>query len=184
MVFIQAINKNIWPFYLKPKHDELFTSWIYRMAIKSNTKPIPFVKSCFGKESSFWNRDIDLIIPSKIIDKTIKHTPLKKADIIKMSLKTYEGFAFESIKLNSRNLNIGSIGINHRKRQKYGLVYCPICVKQNYYRTSWRLLTSLICVKCNQYLLDRCGKCYSPISFHRINIGNKNQNKGKVVLLL
>lgn len=151
--------------------EELFSSWIYRMSLECNTKPIPFVNSCFGRQVSFWNRDLDLIIPDGIINTIVNHTPLTKREVINMSLQKYSGMAFERLKLNSYNSNVGLIGIRHRKRKKYGLSYCPGCVSKNYYKTSWRLLTSLVCLDCEEHLRDRCPNCKHPISFHRINIG-------------
>lgn len=177
MVFIKSLNKNIWPFYVAPKEDELFTSWFYRMSLESGVKPIPFSNSCFGRDIPFWNRDIDFIIPQKIASVVSKHTPLNEKEIIKMSLQKYSGLAFENLKLNRYNFNVNPIGIKHRKRKQYGLVYCPCCINDNYFRVSWRLETSIVCIKCKTYLIDRCTKCKEPISFHRINFGKRKINK-------
>ncbi len=175
MVYIDSLGKDLWPFYLKPQKNELFSSWIYRMSIESNVKPIPFINSCFGRNISFWNRDIDLNIPENIIRIIANHTPLNRGEVENMSLKKYLGFAFESIDLNSLNKNISSLGIRHRKRRKFGLTFCPSCLNDNYFRVSWRLLTTIVCLECREYLYDRCLKCGSPVSFHRINVGESRK---------
>ncbi|MGG8497149.1 TniQ family protein [Tenacibaculum sp. TC6] len=175
MVFIKSLNKNIWPFYVAPKEDELFTSWFYRMSLECGIRPIPFSNSCFGRDTPFWNRDIDFIIPKKIIQIVLKYTPLNKEEVINMSLQKYSGLAFENLKLNSHNFNVNPIGVKHRKRKQYGLVYCPSCINDNYFRISWRLQTSIFCVKCKKRLIDRCFKCNEPISFYRINFGRKKR---------
>ncbi|MCG7501080.1 TniQ family protein [Tenacibaculum sp. Mcav3-52] len=171
MVYIESLNKSIWPFFLKPFEEELFSSWVYRMSLECGIKPIPFTNFCFGRQRPFWNRDIDLIIPEDIINRILNCTPLSRKEILKMSLESYSGYAFEKLKLNSYNQNIGLLGITHRKRKRFGLAYCPSCIENNYYKTSWRLLTSLVCLECEQCLIDRCPSCYSSISFHRINVG-------------
>ena len=176
MVYVRSLNKNIWPYYIPPYKDELFTSWIYRLSIKSSVKPIPFVNNCFGRDRAFWNRDIDLRIPDEIVNKVLIHTPLKsREDIVNMSLESYAGRVFETLKVNTYTPGISSIGIKHRKRKQFGLSFCPKCISKNYFQKSWRLETSVVCLDCNSLLLDRCPKCGAPISFHRINVGRKSK---------
>ncbi len=45
--------------------------------------------------------------------------------------------------------------------------------KKAYYKKQWRLLISYICCDCEVLLRDCCPKCYNPITFHRLEQGNK-----------
>lgn len=178
MVYIESLNKRIFPYYLAPKEDELFTSWVYRLSHNHNIKPIAFAKYYFKVKASFWNRDLDLNPGPIIIEKVNKHTILSKPKIESLFLKKYEGILFEKINNNGYNLNILPLGINHRKRKKYGQLYCPSCLKKNaYYRTSWRLTSSIVCEKCNDKLYDSCLNCGHKIIFFRNNIGSKSDKE-------
>lgn len=175
MVYIKSIEKEIFPYYLKSKKNELFSSWLCRIAINHKVKPQTFILNYFGRGYPIWNRDIDMLAPSFLIDKVAKHTPMKRVDIINMFLCSYESYVFESVaKKGGATENILPIGINHRKRKRFGLQFCNRCLgkEEPYYRKEWRLSTSIICVSCNVYLQDRCKNCNSPVTFHRINLSN------------
>lgn len=175
MVYVKSLNKNILPYYLPPFEDELFSSWFCRLSINHGLKPQSFILNYLGKDFPFWNRDIDLLSPSVLIKFIQKHTPLEIKSIEKMFLSSYESFAFENKNHNGYNENILSLGIFHRKRKLAGLLCCPSCLYNNhYYKKEWRLITSIICLKCNEYLIDKCKNCTTPITFHRLYIDNNS----------
>lgn len=172
MVFIKQYSKNIWPYYTKPYEDELFTSWFCRLINLHQTKPIPFISNYLDRNSSFFNRDIDVLSPPELVSVINSHTPLDIDTINLMFLKSYEGFVLEKLNPKSYSTNILPIGILHRKRKLFGQMFCPGCLqKSSYYKKEWRLITSILCSKCKIYLQDRCPKCESAIAYHRINIG-------------
>ena len=172
MVYIKTLNKNIFPHYLPPKEDELFSSWFCRLAINHHVKPQTFIQNYFGRHFPIMNRDIDLNTPKQLFEILEKHIPLSKKNLNKLFLSDYVSYAFEKIsEKGGYTNNVLPLGINHRKRKRFGLQFCPSCLKEKiYYRKQWRLATSLICTDCNQYLHDRCFRCSHPIAFHRINI--------------
>lgn len=174
MVYIKAIEKEVFPYFLRPKKNELFTSWLCRLSINHNIKPQSFVLNYFGRNYPIWNRDIDMTPQSSLIHKIVNHTPLKVTEIKNLFLFSYESYAYEMVARNGANTeNILPLGINHRKRKRFGLQFCYKCLNNDaYYKKEWRLITSIVCVKCKVFLQDRCQKCQKPISFHRINIGN------------
>lgn len=177
MVYIATLKKNIWPHYIPPYEDELFSSWLYRLIKEHQVKPLTFINSYFDKGYNFWNRDVDLISSEKLMTIIFNHTLLNKKEISDLFLIKYDGYVFEKLKPNGYNQNITRLGINHRKRKRNGLSFCPKCLKEKtYYKTSWRLFTSILCVKCNCYLHDRCPKCGSPVAFHRLGIGRKKKD--------
>lgn len=172
MVYIPSLKKNILPGYVPPMPDELFSSWICRLAINHKIKPRSFIVNYFGTKEGFWNRDIDTLMIPSVIEFLVNHTPLQHEQIEKLFIKSYEGYVFQKCSDAGSNLGINALGIYHRNRKLFGLTYCPSCLRKlpAYYQKSWRLMTSIVCTECNLYLLDRCPKCNSPITFHRINI--------------
>ena len=176
MVYIKSLDKNIFPNYLKPYNDELLSSWLCRLSINHNVKPQSFFLNFFGQDAAIWNRDIDLYIPRNILEILSNHTPLSFEYISSLLLTTYEGYLYENgnNKLGNKR-NVLKIGIQHRQRRLFGLLYCPICLKKNgYYKKSWRLSTSILCITCNTLLHDKCYKCGCPIMFYRNYMGINN----------
>jgi hypothetical protein len=172
MVFIKELNKEIFPLYLNPLEDELFSSWLCRLSANHLVKTNTFIKNYFGSNIPVFNRDIDVLAPQQIIDKFIQHCPLNELDINNLFIKSLEGFAFENYRPNATIRNVLPVGIRHRTRKHFGQQCCPSCLSKTvpYFKKRWRLITSIICTDCNQFLIDRCFNCNSPITFFRVNM--------------
>ncbi|UCA58626.1 TniQ family protein [Chryseobacterium rhizoplanae] len=172
MPYIQSLGKNIWAKYIPPYQDELFTSWFFRITQAHEVKSHSFGKYYF-KDQQFWNRDVDNM-PTDYLKKVIyDNTPLEYSTIDRLFLNNYQNWLFENHNPNGFTSGILPLGITHRKRKRNGLLYCPTCLKQAYYKKQWRLLISYVCCDCEVLLRDCCPKCYNPITFHRLEQGNK-----------
>ncbi len=173
MVYISSLKKEILPLYTPPYKDEIFSSWYCRLAFRHQVKSETFKKNYLCSNYPLFNRDIDLLSPNDMIDFISNHTPLNKSEINNMFLSSLETYAFEKLNISGHTDNILSIGVNHRKRKRFGVQCCPSCLRKGepYYRKSWRLITSILCVDCSEFLIDRCPICNATISFHRINMG-------------
>ncbi|MFH6957326.1 TniQ family protein [Flavobacterium aquidurense] len=167
------IDKQIWPGYIPPESDELFSSWFIRLCNEHRIKSHSFSKFYFNN-SPIWNRDVDLYCPELIIEKIKTYTFLSDIQIENLFLNSYQDRLFNENR--DKLFTINSLGILHRMRKLNGLRYCPGCIDSEkvYFRKNWRLGISLICSKCNLILLDSCPTCKSPICFHRLETGYKN----------
>lgn len=179
MVIIK--NKNIWPLYIPPEKDELFSSWFCRLSNNHMIRSESFLTNYFGRMLPLWNRDIDMLMPNKYLNTISNHTPLTSLQIRNLFLISFETFAFDKANIHGLTNNILTLGIKHRKRRLNGILYCPNCLKTTpqYFRKQWRLSTSIICLECKCYLLDMCPNCKNPISYHRNNINNINNSTSK-----
>lgn len=175
MPFIASLDKNIWACYVPPYPDELFTSWFFRITQEHGVKSHSFGKYYF-KNQQFWNRDADNM-PTENLKKIIfENTPLEISAIEKMFLTSYESKLFEKHNPNGITTGILPLGINHRKRKHNGLLYCPLCLKKKaFFKKQWRLLISYICCECGTFLRDCCNNCKQPVSFHRLEQGDKQK---------
>lgn len=173
MVFIHKFNKNIFPNYVPPLTDELFSSWLCRLAYSHKIKTNTFINNYLESNYPIWNRDIDCLAPDKLIEILEQHTPLSRTDINNLFFMSLVGYAFEKLPTHTSSKYVLSLGINHRTRKHYGQQCCTGCLSKEtpYYKRKWRLGSSIICVDCNEYLIDRCFNCHSPITFFRINMG-------------
>lgn len=172
MVYIKEFDKRIFPYFIKPEEKELFSSWFCRMAINHGVKPQTFSLNYLGRELPIWTRDVDLFPRSNLIQFIAAHTPLDNSRIFDMFLSSYKTIIFN--KANAFTQNILALGIHHRKRKRKGLMFCWKCLgsKNIYYRKDWRLISSIVCVDCEEFLQDSCPNCLSVVAFHRINMSN------------
>ncbi|MEO9871158.1 TniQ family protein [Ekhidna sp.] len=162
-----AIHEKILP-------DELLTSWLLRFSQKMRVKYHTLCDALFNK-ADLDLRDADLTIKKELIEKLADITFHSKENLNQTTLRSYE----PNLALgNNLNYWILSRGNYHRIPKNNYLVYCPSCLDKDsipYYRRGWRLITTLICVKCQTELLDCCPSCYQPISFLRLDFNNKEK---------
>lgn len=169
MVFIQ--NKNIWPAYIPPQKDELFSSWLCRLSAEHQVKVYTFLKIYFKNSSSFLARNIDLLKPSEIIDGIINHALLDKQQIDNLFLTSYEGIIFEKANCQTYTTGLLPLGIFNQKRINFGTLYCSSCLSKPipYFKKQWRLSISLVCLECNVRLKEKCDNCKRPVMYHLTN---------------
>ncbi|SMG42618.1 TniQ protein [Marivirga sericea] len=164
------------PCFTKPKENELFTCWVYRMAHSHDLKVQTFFKVLFGNYN-IWNRDIDRLVPDEIIHFLSKRNNIDYQKGLATTLKYYEGKLFPKLNFYGNSKWIMPYGIYHRKRFKYGMQFCPTCLNKDdtpYVRVYWRLSLLTFCGNCLKYLLNKCPKCNSPFVFFRQDVGYKN----------
>jgi hypothetical protein len=170
-----SLNK-ILPCSTKPKEDELFSCWLIRLSNAHFYKCHSFYSLLFPKHS-IWNRDIDKSVKKEFLEELSVKTLSTYEELYSTTLKSYEGNLYLNHNPNGNSKWILPLGIEHRKRYKYGLTYCPSCLKKDnndpYYRKSWRLSLSIICESCGCYLRDCCSNCKNPIAFHRNYLGKQ-----------
>ncbi len=174
MVYIKEFKKNIFPAYINPERNELFSSWYCRLAISHYVKPLTFIKNNFGHNAPIFGRDIDYLKPDYLVKFLLNHTPLSKKRIDKLFLTSYNDIYFNNY--SNRKGHILSLGLNNRNRKRFGTMCCPKCLSSTpYYKKEWRLFSTIICMKCKSSLIDRCPNCQKPISYHLIyNSGNQS----------
>ncbi|MFC0428186.1 TniQ family protein [Chryseobacterium scophthalmum] len=172
MVYIKSFDKDIFPLYIAPNKNELFSSWINRLSINHEVKTQTFLKNFFPKSRSYFTRDIDILAPNNLIETINRYTPLSISQINNLFLKSFEGYAFENINTKTITINVLPIGIVNRSKFKHGLQACVKCLNEyKYYQKQWRLSSSILCLDCKLYLIDRCPECNHPLHFFKINKG-------------
>lgn len=164
----------LWPAHPHPFRDELLSSWLVRVAHANGLKVQTFCDHQFGSKRQIWNRDIDRLAPTWLIetmsDKTA--TPLKLA--INTTLQTYEGVLYDKYHPSGQLRWILPLQIYHRKRHGHGIQFCPQCLTEDadpYYRRSWRIAFHTFCSKHRIMMLDRCPHCGNGIAYHRLELG-------------
>ncbi|CAP02598.1 TniQ family protein [Acinetobacter baumannii] len=177
---------NIWPVHLQPFHDELLSSWMIRLAHSNGYKVHDFYAQYFGQDIQIWNRDIDTQTPENIINKLHFYTKQDLSVIKNLSLQSYKNILF--LYSNTAILKgVLSVGINHRLRKKYGLQFCPMCLREDkipYYRKYWRIAYLISCPYHGVKLGNRCFKCNFQITPHRVDMIEKTRLVNKLSIEL
>jgi hypothetical protein len=149
----------------RPQEDELLSSWLTRIAYEHNTNPPTFINLYLPEwEGVLCDRDIDISADDKLLKILTFKSGFNYKTLYNLTLKSYEGYLFEHITPKSRNFFIQPIGNRYIINRKYGLRYCPLCLKNGkfpYFRKKWRLSFSTACIRHKCFLTDRCSDCGS-----------------------
>lgn len=172
---IMAFQLTILPIIVQPKEDELFSSWLFRLATANVSKAYTFTRFHLPAYS-IWNRDIDRLAADTMIERLSLLTEIPFRKIFELTLRSYEQKIFQEANQATKQKWILALGVYHRSWKHNGLQFCPGCLskdEQPYFRKSWRLALSVVCTKCQLLLHDCCPNCNSPATFFRTDIGFK-----------
>jgi len=160
----------LWPVHLKPRPDEVTSSWIVRLAIGHGYTPNLFCRGVWGKKN-IWNRDIDKFPIEGMFPTLSEKTGTPMDAVLGTHLSSYEGRLYREHHPRGSIPWIMPIGVYHRLRESYGQQFCPHCLAEEIYlKKQWRLALVTCCTKHGTILLDRCPECQSPVHFYRDDI--------------
>ena len=171
---IKGLTSSLWPIHTKPLPDELLSCWLIRLAHGHGLKVQTFCNLVFGNKRQVWNRDIDRLAPEWLIDELVARTGTPHEVAYNTTLRPYEGWLFAKFRESGSLSWILTLKMYHRKRQGFGLQFCPQCLREDetpYYRRRWRVVFNVLCAQHNVWMQDRCPSCKSGVAFHRIEMG-------------
>jgi hypothetical protein len=157
------------PCIIRPKEDELFSSWLVRLAYSHQLKPYIFYRMLFPK-FNICNIDIDKSVSDKFIQLLELKTTATYDELLSTTLKFYEGNLYLKNNPYSNIKWLLQLKSAHKAYESFGIVFCPECLKNDkipYFRKHWRLSISIICVKCGIYLHEKCPNCLKSICFYK-----------------
>lgn len=160
-----------------PKPDELLSSWLTRLAHDHLTKTHTFGRMLFPG-ANVWNTDLDRSAPETMLRILAQRTGTPLAQVEQTVLRCYESRLHLHSGQGAITPWVLPLGIYHRTRRYYGLLFCPLCLRKDgatpYFRTHWRLAISYACTQCGVYLHDSCPGCEQPVTFFRVELGRKS----------
>lgn len=169
-----------WPVHPRPLPDELLTSWLVRLAHANGLKVQTFCQHEFGLNHQVWNRDVDRLAPDWLVRRLAEGSGLSLGTVLATSLQPYREVLFQHFPLSGQLRWILPLQLYHRKRQGYGLQYCPRCLADDtepYFRRAWRVALYTFCPTHGVLLQDRCPSCGSGVAFHRLELGHPQQTQ-------
>ncbi|AMP07504.1 TniQ family protein [Collimonas pratensis] len=168
-----GLTSPLWPIHYKPLPDELLSCWLVRLAHGHGMKSQTFCNVIFGNRIQIWNRDIDRLAPSWLLDELSRRTGTSPETVLNTTLRTYEGLLYRQFRLSGALHWILVLKMYHRKREGHGLQFCPTCLAEDtipYFRKNWRIAFNTVCTRHGTMLLDRCPKCSVAVAVHRLDM--------------
>lgn len=156
---------NTLPVHPQPMPDELFSSWVYRVARANGQNVFSFCYLIMPEIRSIYY-NLDHMIALQAVKKLAKlfNTPFLTA--WETTLESYSGKLFEaSTPKANRKTCVLHTGSQKNAERRYCLQYCPLCLSEGecYYRKKWRVSFITVCCTHGCHLCDRCPECGSPI---------------------
>ena len=171
-----------WPAHPQPKPDEIFSSWIHRVA-RANGKNFFSLCYCLAPEMKNAHYNCDYVVTSEIVNKfcQVLRTPYSQA--FNSTLDSYVGYLFEeSTPKANRKSCILQTGIKPNDHKRFNLQYCPVCLScdEPYFRKKWRISLVTVCTEHACQLYDRCPECEAPVRPLRneVHANKKPSEKG------
>lgn len=177
---VKGFTSSLWPIRHKPLPDELLSCWLVRLAHGHGLKVQTFCNLIFGNYRQVWNRDIDRLAPAWLIDELCNRTGTSLDVASNTTLRAYEGLLYPKFRMSGALQWILVLKIYHRKREGYGLQFCPACLASDaipYFRKRWRVAFNTVCIRHGTMLLDRCPMCDEAVAVHRLDMIKSNANE-------
>jgi TniQ/Putative transposase of IS4/5 family (DUF4096) len=173
----------VWPVHLKPKADELLSSWLARLSLAHGLHPaslcsilLSTVRSSHHQNGNgLWHRDIDRNVSTQILSVLADKTGIGIGRLRDSTLSAFEGWIYERLNTMGNAQWVMPTSSSPSSGKCYGLQYCPRCLLEDdepYFRRSWRLAFITLCIKHGTQLLDRCEVCKEPINYRRSIYGS------------
>ncbi len=166
-------QQQFWPVHPQPLPDELFSSWLIRLAHGNGLKVQSFYGGWLGRSIALWNRDIDRSAPPELIAALSASTGVDYATLASHSIQSLAGIISEDVPVGGHTDWLMPLQVYHRTRNGFGLMFCRSCLREDhepYFRRRWRLAFVTCCTLHGQLLLDRCTNCQSPVQPHRADM--------------
>lgn len=157
------------PVRFKPQTDELFSSWMVRLAWGNTQKLTTFCRTIVGLGDPFLHFDMDRRSDRSMTTKIAIKTGTSPEIAFSTALASLEGRLYEHHSLNGPQRWLLPIGRHSRTHTLHGQQYCAECLASDlmpYFRKKWRLSLSVVCERHGVMLRDCCPACGASISFH------------------
>lgn len=153
------------PVHPQPLPDELFSSWVYRVARANGQNVFSFCHLLLPELKRRYY-DIDNAVNTGVLQNLsqLLRTPYVKA--WETTLDSYGGLLYSiSTPKANRKTCILHTGITKNLDKRFSLQYCPLCLAEHepYYRKVWRISFITVCTKHACKLHDRCPQCHKPV---------------------
>ena len=159
------MGHNRLPLPLPPQPDEVFTSWLVRLAAAHGLATGIFCNLIAGTKTEF-NRDMDGPTCERLLPLLAARTAFRTDKLRKEhTFGGFEGRLFERVRTKAANPWVLPMGpVTNRKP---ALQFCPVCLaldRTPYFRRAWRLSLFVVCPTHAVLLRHLCPECGAVVS--------------------
>jgi hypothetical protein len=172
----------LWPVHLKPKPDELLSSWLVRLALTNSLSPNAFYSLIVPGKTAL-PTNIDVTKDRGFLWFLVRKTGAQINLVSATTLLEFQAYFAQYQNLGStcppRITHQWILPTNYFSDVPplFGLQFCPLCLLEvPYFRRAWRLAFITLCERHHVLLLDRCTQCGSPI-----NVLKSSYKRGRVL---
>ncbi|PWG65699.1 TniQ family protein [Spiribacter halobius] len=156
-----------WAFRLRPRPEELLSSYLCRVAFAHGSQPYRFHR-LYWPRMELWTRDIDRGVPLAVLAAACKTSGLSLPEVTDLTLAPEQAALVKNASIPGVTPFVLSLGIYHRARQHHGQQFCPDCLAEGSgFIKRWRLAFVFGCERHRRVLLDACPHCGAPPAPHR-----------------
>lgn len=172
------------PIRILPQPDELFSSWLTRVALANGLRVNQLAGLLSGRHRQLFSGDIDRgtwTTPGRLLANLLN---VEYSLVQGTYLKAYEGFLWGAVPEHGVWRHVLHLATAKRDKYYFGLQFCPRCLAEDespYFRRSWRLAFSVVCDWHGCELFDRCPHCGAPIQPHRSDVGQPRYDRPKCI---
>ena len=163
----------ILPIHPRPRHDELLSSWITRLAIENGFYPYSFFTKVVGLKGELIVKDVDRGNFTGFLERLSQVSGVSTEELSNLCISSLQGEVFSHESLVACVRWVLPLGCHKKIKRSKGIVYCPLCLKEDevrYFRKSWRLAFMTLCEKHGCVLWDHCYYCKASINYQRVGI--------------
>ena len=164
---VDNFSNKLFPIRLNPQEDELFTSWIARLALAHGLSGNSLINIILERKIFQRSRDVDRLTDKNLITEISNRIGITIKQIYNTSLGSYDGYLFlESISASRTPWIIPFW--NPAANKYHGIQFCWQCLKEDinpYFRRKWRLSFVVNCIKHKIILNNRCPNCSRPVHY-------------------
>jgi hypothetical protein len=153
----------LWPYRPKREPDELFSSWLWRIARGLGAPPKRFTREVVGPDLT----DIDSDVSDTAIERLAFLSGQTREHLLRGTMRpdvTPDPGDLRG-RVQQRLLRHGDLVLNRSRRgRRRGIPviqYCPVCLRRDraYLRRGWRFSLEVACFDDGCFLLDACWRC-------------------------
>lgn len=148
-----------------PFEGQTIGSLLVRLAWDRGDSPATMTQR-MGLGWSIWTRDMDRSLGDLAVQRISHATSLPCDEVRAMTLTKRLQDAGIPTQRNGFQQWLTPVGIYHRKRLRYGQLFCPVCLQDGSapLRLAWRLASNWVCIAHAILLRDGCAQCGAPFA--------------------